>query len=552
MLHYVDGSLRTYFNDESMCYEFCTVTNKFKVRKIIDNGFCLYSNLSFINDNNRLTIKKRSIVHGICQFILGLNMDSDFIICYKDDNYKNLSVDNIVIKYLDEYCDNWVIPYQFNGRYKLSSSGLVYDCDTKSLVKFSENGAYFTINRFSVHRLVWQYFGDTPLCDSKVVDHIDNNIHNNDIKNLQLVSQNINIKKERSIFTDRQNISITYNNRTYYLGKRQYHTYEEAEKMYYIALSYAENGTIDSYFCEHDYIRYDFLLCKWKIINLPNKGDKEFKNDRLFDSYDECEVYFNKVLSELNLVYYPIGSKGYYLDRNKIHFKYNGMSYKFRLLKTDKAFSEKVIDLFLSITNEEFIKMIPELNKERDYLKANKIPLKTESVKNLIKSECSNEILTYYSEFNSKSNYSYSNLDKHYVFNIPFNGKYYLLGSIQDESLVKEIDEKIKTQKNNIDFLEWLSNFKDEFMSYQKKSEEKRNNILRQESKGYYYFKARNCWKSHVGYENEKICLGYFKDELAAKYMYQEAVLMIEHGIFKKWLIYLKEHQQRIKTLFGY
>ena len=136
------------------------------------------------------------------------------------------------------------------------------------------------------------------------------------------------------------------------------------------------------------------------------------------------------------------------------------------------------------------------------------------------------------------------------LYELEINGQYYLLGSIQNEEMVKEIDNTINEHKNEKDFLIWLESYKEIFKEYQKESENHRRMQLRENSKGYYYFKSRNCWKSHIKFEGVKICLGYFKDEYAASYIYQEATLMIQYGLFKEWIKDLKNHQQRIKGLF--
>ena len=461
MRHLIENSLRFYFNDELMCYEFCTITNKFKVREILDDGFCLYSLIRFVNDNDkRPRIKRLSLVDSIIRYKMGINLCNDIIIEYKDGNYKNLSIDNIVIKSIYDYCDRWVFPIQFNNRYRLSSSGLVYDCEKHCLVKYEESGNYFMLCHHFVHRLVWEYFGDSPLSENKVVDHINNNMYDNDINNLQLVSQNINIRKERNRFSDKYNIMISFNGKRYYLGKRQYHTYEESEQIYHTALSYVENGTIDNYFCDHDYIRYDFLHCKWKVISLPNKKEIIFDNDLLFDSYNECEEYFNEMLQKYNLRYIPIGSKEYYLHRNIIRFRYNNKMYKFPLLRNNKEFSEKVIDLYFQLDKESFINEMDILSKEREFLKTTKVlPSSPIKVKDLVPTE--NNIINNDIEFNSRPNYTFNTYNENYVFNIPFNGQYYLLGSIQNEEMVKEINNTIQEHKNEKDFLILLETYKE-------------------------------------------------------------------------------------------
>lgn len=48
---------------------------------------------------------------------------------------------------------------------------------------------------YSIHRLVWEHFGDTKRQGNLQIDHIDNNKQNNHISNLQLLTKRENIHK---------------------------------------------------------------------------------------------------------------------------------------------------------------------------------------------------------------------------------------------------------------------------------------------------------------------------------------------------------------------
>lgn len=550
MRHFIEGSHRYYFNDETLKIEFCTIKNKYKERDVLDDGICLYSNISMINTvTNRKKNIKISISDCIFRFILKNDLTNCDIISYKDNDYHNLSLENIYLSKLDDICSNWCDLVELSNMYKLSSSGLIYNCFLHHLIIYTNNNTYFKFHGYFVHHLVWKYFGSSPYKESMVIDHIDNNIYNNDITNLQLISQNINIKKERKVTKLSSNLSITYNNKTYYLCKRYSHTLEECEIIYNTALKYAQDGCLDDYFCKHDYIHYDFLRCGWCIINLPNKcSNFVYDKNILFSSYDLCLCYFNDILKQCGLEYHIIGSLEYYISRNKISFKINNKVYTFTLLKNNLEFSTKVVNYYLEHGKYKFHEKLDDFLQEKEHLLASKkqniSSLKEGTIHPLNKN-------INYSSFNEQINFTYKNNIQTYVFNIPYNGDYYYLGCVCNEKIVKDVNEIIQSQKSNKDFLGWLKLFQDtEFKRYQEQSEKERIKIVRDNSKGYYYFKPKDKWDAKINYNGKRYRLGYFNYEEEASYIYKEAVNMIEFGVFEKWYVYIKEHRERIKYLF--
>ena len=556
MRYFIDGSERYYFNDETLCVEFCTVTNKFKERE-------MYKHLSYPSyqvifiEGNRSRKKQIPLSCLILHYISGYNFTEGDIIIHKDGDRMNCDVNNLEVSNIFSLCDKWVDLEESNMLdYKISSSGLLYNKKHYYIEDFSHiKGRYLRKSYYFLHHLVWKYFGDKELRGNYVIDHIDNNPLNNDISNLQMVSQNINIKKERKKNVFHGSIMITYNNKTYYLGKSKFYTSEECEEIYSNALHLCELGIIDEYFCEHDYISYDFLNLKWKIISFPNANDISLSGitTQRFNSFDDAVKVFNEVLEKYGLKYYPRKTKDFYLERNSICFGVNGKRYTFTLSKYDKSFSEKVIEFYLSHTPQEFLDMIPTFKKEI-VERQNCVDKDVNKIKNInIVNLSSNTRSDYWIEFNNKANYSYSNKDDKYIFNIPYNGKYYYLGPIQYQEVVQEVDRLIIEKKNdeNITFLQWLKEFsQNEFLKFQEKDMKIMVSQKRTESKGYYYFKARDCWKAHIKVNGVKLLLGYFKDERCAEYIYKEAVLTVERGVFDKWYLQIEKHKERIKWLF--
>ena len=99
---------------------------------------------------------------------------------------------------------------------------------------------------FLVHRLVWDAFGDKPRMDGLQVDHIDENMLNNRIDNLQLLTNRQNATKSWQTKRDlptgacynrslsKYQSQITVNGKSKYLG--HFNTPKEASQVYQKAL----------------------------------------------------------------------------------------------------------------------------------------------------------------------------------------------------------------------------------------------------------------------------------------------------------------------------
>lgn len=559
MRHFIEGSDRYYFNDETLRVEFCTITNKFKEREV--NSVLGYNSygVRFFR-GNRLVKKQLPISYLILKYIKGHEFRDGDIIEYIDGNSLNDNINNLRIGTIYSKCKSWVdLKENSLGIYKLSSSGLLYNKEHYHILDFSHiKSGYLKKNNYSIHHLVWKYFGDKELKERCVIDHIDNNPFNNDISNLQMVSQNINIKKEKKKNVLNGSVMITYDNKTYYLGKSKFYTADKCESIYNNALRLCEEGIIDGYFVDHDYISYDFLQMGWKIIGLPNSARESTRwvSDLRFKSYNEAEEKFNELILTYQLKYYKRKTKEFYLDRGCINFGYNGKRYSFTLSRYDQGFSEKVIDYYLLHTSQEFLDMIPSFKREKEEIECREIKSKKKNkIKNVNLTNITQHVRSdYWIEFNKRPNYSYSNKDDKYIFNIPFDGHYYYVGPIQYQQVVEKVDKIISEKKddNSINFLQWLKDFtQKEFLTYQEEDMKIMVSQKRYQSKGYYYFKPRDCWKAHIKHNGDKKLLGYYKNEECAAYIYKEAVLSIEMGVFEKWYLQIEKHRERVKWLFN-
>jgi DNA-binding Xre family transcriptional regulator len=159
--------------------------------------------LYVILNNNKYMLDKI-----VLQTFVG-DMDSSILYKDFDKNHcstKNLYYDLSITKIEDFICINNLffkrIP-NFNSYY-ITSKGIIYSSITNKLISktFNHNGyVVATIiddNDFRaprrIHRLVYEtYIG--KLDDSMVIDHKDGNKFNNDITNLEQVTQEINIRR---------------------------------------------------------------------------------------------------------------------------------------------------------------------------------------------------------------------------------------------------------------------------------------------------------------------------------------------------------------------
>jgi len=141
--------------------------------------------------------------------------------------------------------------YPYDKRYKVSSYGYVIGVKGNRLKPFIDNKNRSIINISSKKRYLHQilaetFLNHTPCGHKAVVDHIDNNPQNNNIKNLQIISHRENCSKDKKDKTSKYRGVYQKSNRTgfrsqvmldgkmYYLGS--YKTEEEAYIAYIDAL----------------------------------------------------------------------------------------------------------------------------------------------------------------------------------------------------------------------------------------------------------------------------------------------------------------------------
>jgi len=97
----------------------------------------------------------------------------------------------------------WKDIEEYNGDYQISNYGRVYSNLSNKILRNSNHKGYERItlsgkNRFKIHQLVWNNFGDGEYDGYKLqIDHIDNNKSNNRIDNLQLLTTRENTTKSK-------------------------------------------------------------------------------------------------------------------------------------------------------------------------------------------------------------------------------------------------------------------------------------------------------------------------------------------------------------------
>lgn len=114
----------------------------------------------------------------------------------------------------------WKDIHGYNGLYQISSNGRIrsyYFGKCKYLKLLKSTNGYLRINLFKdkiskgylIHQLLFYTFKNIKSNRILVVDHIDNNIFNNKLDNLQLVTNRYNSSKDKKQISNHYNI---YNN----------------------------------------------------------------------------------------------------------------------------------------------------------------------------------------------------------------------------------------------------------------------------------------------------------------------------------------------------
>lgn len=556
------------FDTELNKIAYRTVTNKLHYRdNFMHKGMlsCYFEQFTKDGRNRRFIYPLLPI---ICKY--GYDIDIKDKVVFLKDNDGGYSTDNIVLRDISEICDEWVIPEELRGEYKLSRNGDVYHIFTYSLRKPPINGTYFKIYGNLIHRLVFKYFSGKELCDDYVVDHIDNNPINNRIDNLQLITQNENVKKERNRLCYGSRY-IFHNGKRYFLNSNFKGKYSRSDenKMYENAINIMKQGKLDECYCDNDYIYFNFLTLKWHVHKFPTSKNKNVPieyRDKEFDTLELAESYFKDICNKFDLVYLKrneVGSYKFFKTKGEISFKYLGKNYRFNISssKSPKT-NDYALRMFCECSREEFIDLIPKLGEMRikEIFEANKL---IEEEKLRLKKEKLLELKKWRDEKNLKEKEKlkkweelenlpcYEMKGKHFSIFCYNRGIKYFIGKVFSKDIAIEIDKVIKERDKSLDFKSWLESFKANDFPLLRGNDVEEELMRRreEESNGYDWFKPRNCWRSKIGYNGKTITLGYFKNKICCKMIYKEALNAVSLGLFDKWYEEIKSHRERIKKM---
>jgi hypothetical protein len=123
----------------------------------------------------------------------------------------------------------WIDIKNYNGDYQISNYGNVKSLKGKpKILKYGYcNSKYKKVSlcknneckSFMIHKLVYENFNDIILTGKHIIiDHIDNNKNNNNLDNLQLITQRENSFKDRISKSNHFNIYL--NNSSYIVRMR--------------------------------------------------------------------------------------------------------------------------------------------------------------------------------------------------------------------------------------------------------------------------------------------------------------------------------------------
>lgn len=189
---------------------------RFLTGKIDNVGYLVYS-LAIRNELSSKAKSKMIYAHRLVAQLFLPNPDNCPYVHHKDGNKLNNSVENLewVFSYdtqgkqkskakyyvKDLPNEQWrVIPDQLN--YSVSSLGRVRNNRTNRLLKIDDNQKYSRISfadkrHYYLHRLVYCVFHNDYDLENYVIDHIDNNPKNNQLNNLQKITQSENCLRQK-------------------------------------------------------------------------------------------------------------------------------------------------------------------------------------------------------------------------------------------------------------------------------------------------------------------------------------------------------------------
>lgn len=97
--------------------------------------------------------------------------------------------------------DKYIFELMSNPKFEITKDGKVFHDGYQQKYRINRDGyPFYRLTRdgkkidLLIHRIVWVKYGDKPLEEGLVINHIDGNKENNDISNLELVYQAQNNK----------------------------------------------------------------------------------------------------------------------------------------------------------------------------------------------------------------------------------------------------------------------------------------------------------------------------------------------------------------------
>ena len=149
----------------------------------------------FIPNSNKLPVVHRKDENKLNNDVNNLEWTT-----YKENTQKSLKPKT---KSTPEFASDLTGFKRFrDSPYFISKEGVIVNSKTMRIIKLEKSGKYlrFTGNynldkkHFLVHRVVWEVF-NREIPEGFVINHIDNDGNNNNLKNLELVTQAENLSK---------------------------------------------------------------------------------------------------------------------------------------------------------------------------------------------------------------------------------------------------------------------------------------------------------------------------------------------------------------------
>ena len=411
----------------------------------------------------------------------------------------------------------------YNYGLKNNLLDIVYPKNNKIFIKKNEYDISFCINEMKKYNSS----ADLRISDNKLYLFCRDNNLLDFFKNKGYVYNKV-IKNNMNDINLTNFLEINYNGINYYLDTINFILYKKLKTKINGHVGVFNKNGIYCFKLNGKFIPYHDLLLGDNNLVIYKDGDfSNLKSENLIFTNIDLENDF-KALNELS---------SYYINKLGDIYSFN-----------EKIFVKKEI-----VNNEYYYKSFNVSKLLCKYwLKYNEFKLFDVIYKdgNSLNLSLSNLLIS--NKKNNINNIKINEINEHYeIYLKDFFGIEYFIGSISNKKILNQVKNDLKSKiYENKNISEWVDEYRNDFIKWKNDDEVLSNIKLRTESNGCYWSEIHKKWKSKIYYNTKEYSLGYFDLFEIGKVLYEEGTLMIKYGIFDKWYKNIKEHRNRIISLF--